>query len=646
MTSTKKTLRSILQPFTSITWSPTSLLVITIFTAALYTTMEWVFIFTRPSFLQTVSFLEKTQALAAASGLLVLACLLLLSPFLLLGWLIKKAAFRKALTAIAYLLPAFLLSALALLMLDNFTYTVFHFGIISTSGLSRALYGVAFTLLFFFIFLKLLDFHNLVAIFFSRWKSSRRFLLIAGLLLISFAGAALPAEPILNSSLGISRHRPTPNSATPPDILLITVDGVNAEYTSLDDSTLATTPFLQKLAGESLNARNAFSNAQGTIGSLTAILTGKYPVDTRVIYSSDMLQEEDAYQHLPDILEDYGYYTAQLSNAVYADAYKTNFQDAFEEANGRSAEQDPVMFLLARLYPGIDHLFQQEVIERLSTRLGHIYFVNDMANPYMQVTEAPQKFDDRQKLAHLYTLLEESRQPVFVHLHWMGTHGPNYFPEEQVFSAGLSLENQQEKRQLFYLDAILDFDRALAEIYAYLEDNDLLENTLLVVTSDHSQKWTNSRIPLLMRFPGADHAGVLTRNVQTIDIAPTLLDYIGIETPGWMAGQSLISPGYETRPVFIAKIPKSSKDPVTGKVIYPESEPPFYQFGRMSVIVCDQWFELDLQEFTLKQGVVKEYPSGCTSSIGKPEALALLMDHLERYGFNTSSLEALRTTLN
>ncbi len=368
-------------------------------------------------------------------------------------------------------------------------------------------------------------------------------------------------------------------------------------------------------------------------------------MDTRVIYSSDMLQGQDAYQHLPDILEDYGYYTAQLSNAVYADAYKTNFQDAFKEANGRSAELDPLMFTLGRYYAGINHLFQQEVIERLSTRLEHIYFINDMANPYQQVTEAPVKFNDRQKLNHLFNLLEESRQPVFVHLHWMGTHGPNYYPEEQVFSAGYNIEHQGANSQLFYYDALLEFDQAVQEIYSFLDETNLLENSILVVTSDHSQKWTNSRIPLLVRFPRGEHNGVVNQNVQTIDIAPTLLDYLGIATPGWMAGQSLLSPDYETLPIYTAKIPRSSKDPVTGKVIYPESRPPFYQFGRMSVIVCDQWFELDLQEITLKEGHVKEYPSACAVSIGKREALNLLIDHLERYDFDTTSLDQFEESL-
>jgi len=158
-----------------------------------------------------------------------------------------------------------------------------------------------------------------------------------------------------------------------PDILLITVDAVNAEYTSIYGGERDTTPFLRELAARSLVGMNHFANAQGTIGSLTSLLTGRHPADVRVIYSSDMLQATDAYQHLPGILNSLGYYTVQLSNAQYADAYKTNFQSAFDEANGRSATDQPVNNALNRLYPGITAIFQNEVIERISARILHVF---------------------------------------------------------------------------------------------------------------------------------------------------------------------------------------------------------------------------------------------------------------------------------
>jgi len=430
-----------------------------------------------------------------------------------------------------------------------------------------------------------------------------------------------------------------------PDILLITVDAVNAEYTSIYGGERDTTPFLRELAQRSVLGENHFANAQGTIGSLTSLLTGRHPADVRVIYSSDMLQATDAYQHLPGILNAYGYYTVQLSNATYADAYKTNFQSAFDEANGRSASDQPFNHILNKIYPGITAIFQNEVIERISVRIQHVFYINDMNNPYQEVTEAPQKFDDLEKFEKTMSLLDERREPLFIHVHWMNTHGPNYFPEEQVFSNGLDINDQEKDRQLFYYDSILEFDRAMADLYRFLEETNRLDHTIMVVTSDHSQKWTNSRLPLLIHFPGDEHTQVIGVNTENIDIAPTLLDYLGIPQPMWMPGQSLIAGTYTEHPIFTAKIPKSTRDPLTGKVVYPESEPPFYQFGRISVVACNQWYELNLTTMTLDSGMVTSYTRACGVAIDPVEALNLINTHLKGYGFDTETLKPLREQL-
>lgn len=633
------------QPFANIAWSPISLFVLTAVSAAFYAMMEWVFIFTRPSFLRSIPFMEKTGAFASLAGLLILASTFLLAVILLPGLVIKNSVLRKTLLAVGYLLPTFFITSLALLMLDNFTYTVLHFGIVSTSGFTRGLYAALILAGFTFIYFKLTAFHELLASFFSRRKPAKRALIISTMLVLAVIGAVLPADGATNSLQGTDQHRPAANKSRPPDILLITVDGVNAQYTSLDGQKNDTTPFLRSIYPESLRAINAFSNAQGTIGSLTAILTGRHPVDTRVIYSSDMLQGADSFKHLPGILRKYGYYTAQLSNAVYADAYRINFQNAFDEANGRSVELNPIMFWLSHVYPGIEHIFHQEVVERISDRLGHIFFINDMSNPYDQVTTAAVKFDDRQKLNRIYDLFQQARQPLFIHMHWMGTHGPVYQPEEQVFSAGFDPDQQDANKQLFYFDSVLEFDRAVEEIYTYLEDHGRLENTILIITSDHTQKWTNARVPLFIRFPKQKHAGIISQNVQTLDIAPTLLNYLGMQIPDWMAGRSLLSPSLVKQPIFTAKIPKSSRDMLTNQVIYPDSEPPFYQFGRISVIACNQWFELDLQQMTLTEGVVADRQAPCATKIDDTEALKLLIHHLQSYGFDTSSLDVLNRGL-
>ena len=571
---------------------------------------------------------------------MVLASLLALVPFLLLAAWIKNPAVQKALQALALLVPSLILTATLLLLVDNFTYTLFQFGIVSTVGVWRAAYAILSLLALVYLLTRLADLTNLLTLFLKRSKPRLRILLPIGIILLSMTVAILPAN-IAQLQIEMQKQRTSANRDQLPDILLITVDALNAEYTSIYGGENDTTPFLRELAENSLISENHFANAQGTIGSITSLLTGKLPSDIRVIYSSDMLQGIDAYQHLPGILNAYGYFTVQLSNATYADAYKTNFQSAFNEANGRSESEQPVSNALNMIYPGVSAVFQKEVIERISSRVQHIFFICEMSNPYKEVTEAPQKFDDLEKIKQVKSLLISRQEPVFIHLHWMGTHGPKYFPAEQVFSTGLDLNNQKQNKQLFYYDAVLEFDQTIADLYQFLEDENLLDHTLIIITSDHSQKWTNSRLPLLMHFPGGEYEQSISANTENIDVAPTVLDYVGIFQPTWMTGQSLISGDYSEHPVFTARIPKSSKDPLTGKVSYPESVPPFFQFGRISVVVCNQWVELDLTKKTMSSGKIVAYTRECIDEFNKKQALDLIIGHLEKYGFETTELRPL-----
>ncbi len=621
----------------AITYSPGGLVLITSGIATLYILMEWVFIFTRPSFLRTVSLIVKSRAFFSTSSMMVLASLLSLVPLLLLAAWIKNPTVKKALQALALLVPSLLLTATLLLLVDNFTYTLFQFGIVSAVGVWRAVYAALSLLALVYLLTRLADLANLLTCFLHRSNPRVRVLLPIGIILLSMIGAILTAN-ITHLQTETQKQRTSASRNQLPDILLITVDALNAEYTSIYGGKNDTTPFLRELAGNSLISENHFANAQGTIGSITSLLTGKLPSDIRVIYSSDMLQANDAYQHLPGILNANGYFTVQLSNATYADAYKTNFQSAFNEANGRSESDQPVSNALNKIYPGVSAVFQKEVIERISSRVQHIFFIRDMNNPYKEVTEAPKKFDDLEKIKQVESLLISRQEPVFIHLHWMGTHGPNYFPEEQVFSKGLDLNNQKQNKQLFYYDAILEFDRTIADLYQFLEHENRLDHTLIIITSDHSQKWTNSRLPLLMHFPGGEYEQRFAANTENIDVAPTVLDYLGISQPTWMTGQSLISGDYSEHPVFTAKIPKSSKDPLTGKVSYPESVPPFFQFGRISVVVCNQWVELDLTKKTIRSGKIAAYTRECIDELNERQALDLIIGHLKKYGFDTTEL--------
>ena len=79
-------------------------------------------------------------------------------------------------------------------------------------------------------------------------------------------------------------------------------------------------------------------------------------------------------------------------------------------------------------------------------------------------------------------------------------------------------------------------------------------------------------------------------------------------------------------------------NPKTGKISYPEPTAPFYQFGRMTVVLCDTWYTVNLNTLKMTSGDVRAYSGTCGMEVSPLHALNLIRTHLETYGFDAFSL--------
>ncbi len=105
-----------------------------------------------------------------------------------------------------------------------------------------------------------------------------------------------------------------------------------------------------------------------------------------------------------------------------------------------------------------------------------------------------------------------------------------------------------------YLATIRSVDDNIGRLMAYLEQHELLDNTVIVYTSDQGfylgeHGWFDKRFmyeesfrtPLIIRAPGEVERGAVRRSlVQNIDFAPTILDLAGVDAPADMHGKSLV----------------------------------------------------------------------------------------------------------
>lgn len=103
-----------------------------------------------------------------------------------------------------------------------------------------------------------------------------------------------------------------------------------------------------------------------------------------------------------------------------------------------------------------------------------------------------------------------------------------------------------------YLRCIRSVDDSVGEILKALEDEGILDETVVVYTSDQGfymgeHGWFDKRFmyeesfrtPLVVRYPSMSGGVVSDALVQNLDFAPTYLDIAGIEVPEFMEGLSL-----------------------------------------------------------------------------------------------------------
>ncbi len=131
--------------------------------------------------------------------------------------------------------------------------------------------------------------------------------------------------------------------------------------------------------------------------------------------------------------------------------------------------------------------------------------------------------------------------PVAGH-HPYATSSPGPFPEDTEIGR--------------YRNALHEADAAVGELLDGLSQRGLLNNTLLVLFGDHGEAFgqhsgnyghtlfiyeENVRVPLIVAAPGLFHdAGRVARVASLADVAPTILDLLGLPRPLAYQGRSLL----------------------------------------------------------------------------------------------------------
>jgi phosphoglycerol transferase MdoB-like AlkP superfamily enzyme len=590
--------------------------------------MGWLFFATKPSFMSQLSYYEKFEVLFATPLLLTILLVIALIFIALLTAAIKTSLFKP----VALAVPTLLVTVSAFLIVDNFTYTILGFNVGSIDGLGRYLYALM-TVLFSGVIYRMLHRWVKSPSLDSNWRLA--FIFIGTLIFIS-TGTALANYITDTQSFKSSQVGDGSNFH---NVLILSTDGLSANHMSVYGYQRETTPYIKSLQAESLVFDNHFSNAAETTGSVGSLLSGKLPTHTKVVYRPDIFTGVHAYQHLPQLLRKQGYRNAEISIRHYADPYDLNMREAFNMVNGRNENAAQCLTIFPKSIQQTfmsETYFLEQTIERIASRLKHAFSFEDIINPFSVVMHTDKNKNlDALGVLQLISFIDDTSQPFFAHIHFVGTHGPKFSSDHQFFSIGQ--EQDQGWMDNFYDDAILDFDIRVKEIVQHLKNSNRLEETLIIITSDHPSRWrTDQRVPLIIRYPHQLHRGRVTRNVQTIDIAPTILNYLDIEIPDWMDGNPLLSGAKDMfRPIFISE---RGKQGPRGTVAV--SKAPFYSLGAVSVVIGHKRYRLSLHDGIMTSQDIEGHtaPTDVRELPSLVDVRNLLIDHLHNNGYDDSTL--------
>jgi hypothetical protein len=307
-------------------------------------------------------------------------------------------------------------------------------------------------------------------------------------------------------------------------------------------------PNFAKLSGESHWFRNATSNSSKTITAIAAIVAGKLPGpgdSNHAHYPNTMFSLlAPAYEVF---IEEVGYTNFCDSEAYYC------LNDATGDGTA-GLLRDLGYLLAARVLPAkLDF-----GLPDTSHTWGPFQTVEDWMGAALA---------RGQRVLHAVDALPMDHLLFFAHV--ILPHSPYALtPEGEIYSVGpYALDQGQDTATLAwmlerYRMQVRYVDRWLGEFLTRLQQRKLYDPALLIVTADHGVSWKPEApgrtlyeenaemmlpVPLFVKLPFQNEPGYSERDVQHIDVVPTIAGVLETALPFAVEGRSVFAPQGEPR---------------------------------------------------------------------------------------------------
>lgn len=337
----------------------------------------------------------------------------------------------------------------------------------------------------------------------ARRRSSPRLSVFLAALLLATAPEAQSQQP--------DRDR--------PNILWLSVEDLSPRLGAYGDP-IARTPTIDRLATEGMRFTNAYVTLPICAPARSAIITGMYQ---NAIGTMHMRTTENRAEALP------GPYLAVPPHYVKAFPEYLRAAGYYTTNNAKTDYQFGTPF----------------TIWDESSRQAHWRNRPDPEQPFFAVfnftgTHESQVWEDSPSRRGKPLVTDPASVEV-----------PPYYPDTPAVRADLAR----------HYDNIADLDAWVANLLRQLEEDGLLENTIVFFWTDHGDGLprgkralydTGLHVPLIVRWPGRLQPGSTNDElVSLIDLAPTVLAMAGVPAPTHLQGRVIVGPRKGPEPEYV-----------------------------------------------------------------------------------------------
>ncbi|MFT3890415.1 MAG: sulfatase-like hydrolase/transferase [Anaerolineales bacterium] len=409
----------------------------------------------------------------------------------------------------------------------------------------------------------------------------RDFLKLAGMLPLSVAAPRLVKAFNNASQQGQAKN-----------VIIVVFDAWSAFNVSLYGYPRNTTPNIDRLAARAIRYRNHFAGGSFTTPGTASLLTGVLPWTHRAFDLNGVVAKPYANRNFFSAFQNH--YNLAYTHNSWAYTLLRQFGRDIDELIPREKLLIPsANTFITRLFTNDNDaaavswereshlsddgdaysLFLSHLVEDLQEK--KISGLQPSFPRGLPTSETDIGFTLEQARDYIVSRLISAPQPFAGYFHFLPPHYPyntssqfyDYFNEDgfvpihkprDVFATNKKVTLQKDRK--LYDEFVLYCDDEFGKLYNSLKSSGLLENTWLILTSDHGEMFERDitghvsnalyqpgvRVPMLIFEPGRTEGMDIHDYTSAIDVLPTLAHVTGETVPEW--GEGVILPPFQQMP--------------------------------------------------------------------------------------------------